>query len=37
MHESHTDFMIGGYKVPADGDTDHMFIAPGPNVRCVRS
>lgn len=24
--------MEGGYKVPADGDTDHMFIAPGPNV-----
>jgi len=22
---------IGGYKVPADGDTAHYFVAPGPN------
>jgi unspecific peroxygenase len=22
---------IGGYKVPADGDTAHQFEAPGPN------
>lgn len=22
---------VGGYKVPADGDTVHQFVAPGPN------